>query len=377
MKKNEQTKEKNTNKKIKKSPLKQGQTKKASVDQKKIAKVKDKQIKQEQTEEKKGAAIKENKTVDQKEKPAFIDFLKNTFKSIFEAYLSGFRNCFNVKGRASRLEYWSFFLINLFVGSICQISGLYIVKTIYFLIVLIPSVTLTIRRMHDLNKSVWKLLGLIGLMLLLLIIFTVCGHIYTYATGMLDVNPIWITYPSALLSYLIVLCVFLYWMCRRGDQAENKYGPAPLNQEKRYVLPFIALLIVALFSLNVGFNRYMIQKESNKFQKEVEQIALLGNHIRYLFQDAESYEGLSRELLLQYNAVPETMIGSDHRSIVGIYGSELDVRPFEDHFLITYENVPDQICGVMVRTFRMVRGVVDALCMECENNKCTFILETH
>ncbi len=77
------------------------------------------------------------------------------------------------QGRASRSEYWYFvlfsFLISLaisivtgIIGSILGTSVFSFLSVIYSLAVLVPSVCLAIRRLHDSGKSGWfLLLGLI------------------------------------------------------------------------------------------------------------------------------------------------------------------------------------------------------------------------
>lgn len=58
------------------------------------------------------------------------------------------KNYGNFEGRASRKEYWSFFLINLFLLCI----------PIIWIIVLVPSLTVAVRRMHDVGKCGWYIL---------------------------------------------------------------------------------------------------------------------------------------------------------------------------------------------------------------------------
>jgi|TARA_Y100000294_G_scaffold177588_1_gene203610 uncharacterized membrane protein YhaH (DUF805 family) len=79
-------------------------------------------------------------------------------------------NYTNFKDRASRQEYWMFFLFNIiFVFAISFIEGfLYgfgilgyyssILSNIYTLAILIPSIAVGVRRMHDTGKSGWFLL---------------------------------------------------------------------------------------------------------------------------------------------------------------------------------------------------------------------------
>ncbi|MEI6093114.1 MAG: DUF805 domain-containing protein [bacterium] len=82
-------------------------------------------------------------------------------------YLSAFKKYATFCGRASRKEYWMFILLNAIVVlcfSIISISLddksayytlLSILFSIYYLFILIPSVALTSRRLHDTDHSGW------------------------------------------------------------------------------------------------------------------------------------------------------------------------------------------------------------------------------
>lgn len=65
-------------------------------------------------------------------------------------------------GRARRSEYWYFFLFNVIISIVLNVVGaglnLFFLGTLYSLIVLIPSIAVAVRRMHDVNKSGWYLL---------------------------------------------------------------------------------------------------------------------------------------------------------------------------------------------------------------------------
>ena len=74
-------------------------------------------------------------------------------------------NYANFKGRASREEYWMFILFNfIFLIALSFIEGLLfglyssILSNIYYLAVLVPSIAVGVRRMHDTGKSGWFLL---------------------------------------------------------------------------------------------------------------------------------------------------------------------------------------------------------------------------
>ena len=103
---------------------------------------------------------------------------------MIEAYKKMWVNGFNFKDKTTRRDFWLAFLMNVIVsfviGFVCGfISGLIpalkgifsFIPTLYSLAVLIPSLAMEIRRMHDVNKSGWYLLisliPLVGWILLL------------------------------------------------------------------------------------------------------------------------------------------------------------------------------------------------------------------
>ncbi len=81
------------------------------------------------------------------------------------------------EGRAKRTEFWMFVLINFIVyivlALIGRILGTGILGILYSLAVLIPSLAVSARRLHDTNRSGWWLLiGLIPIIgWIILIIF--------------------------------------------------------------------------------------------------------------------------------------------------------------------------------------------------------------
>ena len=71
-------------------------------------------------------------------------------------------------GRARRREFWMFFLANVIagtlVGIIAGIIRVPFLSMLYSLAVIVPNIAISIRRMHDINKSgFWILVGIIPL----------------------------------------------------------------------------------------------------------------------------------------------------------------------------------------------------------------------
>lgn len=101
-------------------------------------------------------------------------------------YLAVIKDYAVFDGRAGRSEYWMFFLINLLIaialavldgviGTLDMFAGIGLLGLLYALAVLLPSIGVAIRRLHDTGRSGWWLLvGFIplvgGIILLVLLV---------------------------------------------------------------------------------------------------------------------------------------------------------------------------------------------------------------
>lgn len=119
-------------------------------------------------------------------------------------YLKVLKNYVGFGGRARRKEYWMFLLFSLLIsialmiadvmfGTLDTKSGVGLLNGLYSLAVLIPSLAVSVRRLHDRDKSGWWLL--IGLI------------------------------P------LIGAIVLLVWFVMEGDRGSNRFGEDPKVDE--------------------------------------------------------------------------------------------------------------------------------------------------
>ena len=82
-------------------------------------------------------------------------------------------------GRARRMEFWMFALFNCIVAVVLSIIeymlGIFGLSALYSLAVLLPSIGVSIRRLHDTDRSGWWLLiclvPVIGIIVLLVFYF--------------------------------------------------------------------------------------------------------------------------------------------------------------------------------------------------------------
>jgi len=130
-------------------------------------------------------------------------------------FLTVFRRWRDFSGRSSRREYWMFTLVLIIIAFVLGIldgvmlgvmgytlneaeTQLFTLGNAYSLVTLIPSISVSVRRLHDIDKSGWWLL----------LVFTGIG-----------------------------ILLIIYWACLGSDKDENRYGSLvlpdqePLNAE--------------------------------------------------------------------------------------------------------------------------------------------------
>ena len=96
-----------------------------------------------------------------------------------DAYKKAFVRYTDFATRTSVGDFWRFvaanFVVGILVGIIAQIIGIWALSLLYSLVLLIPSLAIGARRLHDTGKSGWfLLLGLIPLVgIIVLIVFWV------------------------------------------------------------------------------------------------------------------------------------------------------------------------------------------------------------
>ena len=125
-------------------------------------------------------------------------------------FLAVFRRWRDFSGRSSRREYWMFTLVLMIIAFVLGIldgvmlgvmgytlneaeTQLFTLGNAYSLVTLIPSISVSVRRLHDIDKSGWWLL----------LVFTGIG-----------------------------ILLIIYWACLRSDEDENRYGSLALPEQE-------------------------------------------------------------------------------------------------------------------------------------------------
>jgi uncharacterized membrane protein YhaH (DUF805 family) len=91
-------------------------------------------------------------------------------------YIAVLKKYVEFSGRAARQEFWMFtlisFLISIGLGIVDSMLGTSVLGGLYSLAVLLPSLGVAVRRLHDTGKSGWWLLiALTGIGVIVLIVF--------------------------------------------------------------------------------------------------------------------------------------------------------------------------------------------------------------
>ncbi len=77
-------------------------------------------------------------------------------------YLYVIKNYVVFRGRATRTEYWMFFLFNLIftfvLGFLDGVMETGMLSLVYSLFILLPSIAVSVRRLHDTGRTGWWLL---------------------------------------------------------------------------------------------------------------------------------------------------------------------------------------------------------------------------
>jgi len=87
-------------------------------------------------------------------------------QNLLQSYTKAFENYFNFSGKTSRRDFWQFFLIHFIVYLVLIIAENIIQTTVltlmYQLATFIPLLSITVRRMHDIDRTgAWVLISFI------------------------------------------------------------------------------------------------------------------------------------------------------------------------------------------------------------------------
>lgn len=153
-----------------------------------------------------------------------------------EAIRTCFRKYVRFSGRAPRSEFWYFTLFSFLAGIAAGILDRMFettpttqngpVSTILSLALFLPSLAVTVRRLHDTNRSGFWLLGFYGAIIVGVVVFAV-SLFEGMRTGAL--SP---AYSIGLFVIILAAIIWLIvWLCQRGTTGPNRFGADPFGPD--------------------------------------------------------------------------------------------------------------------------------------------------
>ena len=147
---------------------------------------------------------------------------KAKFKNTPGECLQNFWVDYTGTGRATRAEYWWCVLVYIvIIGTILSFSRILVL--VWTLVTMIPFICLTIRRLHDANRSAWNILWFPEGMLVFSTIFIMAaGALSMLGFSTKAIAQVYIGFFMPM--FYISLFGSLILMCLPGDKKTNKYG---------------------------------------------------------------------------------------------------------------------------------------------------------
>jgi uncharacterized membrane protein YhaH (DUF805 family) len=139
---------------------------------------------------------------------------------VFQSALQTLKKYADFKGRASREEFWCFFVFVIVANALAGLVGLLLgfgpaLGGLIGLLLLIPQVAVAVRRLHDLGKTGKELVVPCVMLALMPVAFGFRGFLpKIVALGFLGIT-------------LLVFANLLTLFAKKGSNVPNRYGAAP------------------------------------------------------------------------------------------------------------------------------------------------------
>src|SRR5688572_28574667 len=154
-------------------------------------------------------------------------------------YFKVLQNYATFSGRARRSEFWYFFLFNVIIAFVLafvdRLMGTTLLTNIYALAVLIPSIAVGVRRIHDVGMSGWYFF-LFNVIIAFVVAFV---DRLTGTSVLTNIYALAVLIPSLAVGvrrrhdvgmsgwFLLVPIYNLILACTDGTQGDNMYGANP------------------------------------------------------------------------------------------------------------------------------------------------------
>lgn len=166
-----------------------------------------------------------------------------TKKNIFEYFwFVVSKNYANFNGRARRMEYWSFVLVNFLIGIVVGVINVFTIDllaiggtfgsffnlgTLLNLVLIVPSMAVGVRRFHDTNKS-----GAVPILLsIITFVYSLsAAYFLSQMSSIMDRSDMGLFMGVSITFVIAILILGIYALIvffTHGTHGPNQYGPDP------------------------------------------------------------------------------------------------------------------------------------------------------
>lgn len=128
------------------------------------------------------------------------------------------------QGRCARRDFWyyvlAYFVIYIGLAVIQAVIGTRALTGLFGLALLLPGLGISVRRLHDTDRSGWWIL--IGVVPLFLMILLGAAALAGGSAG-----PVILSAVLLPILTLAAMALLIYWYAQTGTSGDNSYGPPP------------------------------------------------------------------------------------------------------------------------------------------------------
>ncbi len=157
------------------------------------------------------------------------------------AYVTAMRRYVDFSGRSSRSEFWLYVLFYFIIYIIAGIIDAFvfgragrvgILTTIVALVHLLPSLAVSVRRLHDIDRTGWWVLvfALAPFVVTMIALLAAGGSMFAMMSGQGGAGAaagFGVAMAIAEIIDIVILIVALVFYCTRGTAGSNRFGSAP------------------------------------------------------------------------------------------------------------------------------------------------------
>ena len=159
----------------------------------------------------------------------YIKRRQQYIKQHIKYYFDAIKKYADFTSRTGRIQYWSFIVVSIFFSYTLQILDTYLfsggtaniihirsghLSFLYNIFIFLPSISATVRRLHDIGRSGWWYL---------FFIVTTAASFWLMLVSMKKTFAV-ITFGIIL---LLLVVWFIIWLARPSQQGSNRYGKMP------------------------------------------------------------------------------------------------------------------------------------------------------